>query len=331
MKRARIKPESKKILVFLHSNFGDVIMTLPVVAAIRQQAPQAVIDCIVDQKTHAFVSGIPHFRTVFVYNKKGRAREKWDFFCALRKETYDFVVDFRGTLLPYLLGRPHTSLNLYLRLRKIESRYCRYKTMIDLLGLPQPDIARFHLYTSLDCERVSSLLRTKGVYSMQNILLVAPGARSRLKRWPARSFAKAIQELCGHYGCTAILIGDAGDVEACREVESLVDVDECINLAGRLTPGQFVFLVERARLVLSNDSATMHVGIFYSRPVIGIFGPTDSGKYGSISETTRVARLEIPPETMKKMSETEQYAAFAGLEPAHVVRLGRELLERPSK
>jgi ADP-heptose:LPS heptosyltransferase len=327
MKKTVIRPASKRILIFFNSNFGDVIMTLPVVAAIVQQVPQASIDCIVDQKTADFVSGIRHFHSVTVYNKKGGLREKCDFFFALRKKKYDFVIDFRGTLLPYLLARPHRSLSLYAGLRTIPSRYCRYQKMIELLGLPKPDLARFHLYTSLDCERLSSLLRTKGIYSMQNILVVAPGARSALKRWPARCFADVIQKLCARYDCTVVLSGDAGDRDACKEVAAGVDAAVCIDLAGKLTAGQFVFLIERARLVLSNDSAAMHVAHFYSRPVIGIFGPTDTSKYGFSSETARIASPDVASDALAKMTASEKHAAFAVLDPERVLSLARELLD----
>ena len=92
-------------------------------------------------------------------------------------------------------------------------------------------------------------------------------------------FAEVVKEVCSRNDFVVILIGDSFDSDACQSVENIINMDTCIKLAGKISSRQFAFLVERASLVLSNDSATMHLANFYSRPVIGIFGPTDAEKY----------------------------------------------------
>jgi len=328
MKKSIIKPQVKRILVFTLSNFGDVVLTLPLVTSIRVLCPKVEIDLLVGDKVYDFLVDNPFFRKVIAYDKSATLKEKWQLLKGLRSRKYDFVLDFRNSLLPYLVGRPSRSLALNTKIKKIESRYERYEKLRELLCLPQPDTRKLHLYRSLDCERLTEVLRTKGVYSMQNILLVSPGARSYLKRWPAAYFADVINRICATRSFTVVLIGDAFDVDACDDVESNLTNDEVVNLAGKINPRQFAFLVERSCLVLSNDSATMHLAHYYNRPVVGLFGPTDPKKYGRASERSRIACIDHDWRTIEAMSDEAKREAFAQLTPETVAPLVEELLSQ---
>jgi ADP-heptose:LPS heptosyltransferase len=157
-------------------------------------------------------------------------------------------------------------------------------------------------------------------------LLVSPGARSYLKRWPADYFAELVQKICKKIEYTVVLIGDHFDVDVCTQIERSLDMDNCLNVAGKISAGQFAFLVERASLILSNDSATMHLANFYSRPVVGIFGPTDAAKYGYVSHSSRVIKPELDFATIEKMNDSDKRKEFAKITPDKVLPVIFELI-----
>ena len=326
MKKSILKKECRKILILTLSNLGDVIITLPVFTSFRKRYPYADIDCLVGNRVYPFLKDNALLRRVIPYDKESSLGEKMGLLKRLRAERYDFVLDFRNSLIPYLIGRPSRSLWLNAMVKKIPSRYQRIERLIELLGLPEPDPNELHLYSSLDCERLIRSLRSKGVYSLQNLLVIAPGARWELKQWPAEHFAKLITLLTEAWDLVPVLVGDAADRETCERVETMTDSAECINLCGKNPVGQFTFLVERARLVISNDSAAMHLANYYRRPVIGIFGPTDPEKYGYTSERSRIARPEKSWEDIQSLSDESKRKELAAIRPEYVFSLARELL-----
>ena len=62
------------------------------------------------------------------------------------------------------------------------------------------------------------------------------------------------------------------------------------NLAGRTSITQLAGLLKRARLLITNDSAPMHLGCAVGTRVLALFGPTDPCKYGPHGKGDRVVR-----------------------------------------
>ncbi len=79
------------------------------------------------------------------------------------------------------------------------------------------------------------------------------------KHWETKTFPKnwwdgVIKQLAGH-GCVPVLIGD--DVDENRGTVD-VDTEFCQDLRGKLTLTQTVWLLQRAKVLLTNDSAPLH-------------------------------------------------------------------------
>jgi ADP-heptose:LPS heptosyltransferase len=49
-----------------------------------------------------------------------------------------------------------------------------------------------------------------------------------------------------------------------------------VNLAGLTTLSELAAIVRRATICITNDSGPMHLAVALDRPVVSIFGPTDS-------------------------------------------------------
>ncbi|MBU1862132.1 MAG: glycosyltransferase family 9 protein [Candidatus Omnitrophica bacterium] len=246
----------------------------------------------------------------------------------LRAEKFDLVLDFKDTLLPYLLGKPSNNWWLNRQARKIPSRYERYQHIIKLLHLPTVDFSYLPLYVREDNDRLMRKLHSKGLFNVQNILLISPGARFLMKRWPARYFAALISSIVKKEEMAVILVGDDFDCAAAHEIEPLLTNMDVINLCGKITQKELAILVERARLVISNDSATMHFASFYKRPVVGIFGPTNVAKYGSSLPTARIARLDLHCIPCEESICKYKRECLEKLTPEKVLPLALELLQK---
>jgi heptosyltransferase-2 len=86
-------------------------------------------------------------------------------------------------------------------------------------------------------------------------------------------FAQVIRNLRDRRGAQAILLGSPADREICFQIAQQAGGDIPIA-AGELSLLPTAALMERCRLVLSNDSAAAHLAAAVGRPVVAIFGPT---------------------------------------------------------
>src|SRR3989338_1967758 len=108
-----LEPSSvKNILVFSHSNIGDVVASCPVLDVLCRDFPSARVNVIVGPKAVTLLEGNGRLR-VTVYDKHMPWPDQCRWFLALRRERFDLIVDLRHTILPFVLNaRARTPLQL---------------------------------------------------------------------------------------------------------------------------------------------------------------------------------------------------------------------------
>src|SRR3989338_7102793 len=99
--------EIHKILFITLSNIGDVILTLPVLSALKDNFKDADIDVVVGPRPKEIFVKDPRIHRIFVYDKHARIRDKIGFIRKLREERYDLAVDMRDSFIPFLIGARH--------------------------------------------------------------------------------------------------------------------------------------------------------------------------------------------------------------------------------
>jgi heptosyltransferase-2 len=111
---------------------------------------------------------------------------------------------------------------------------------------------------------------------VRDAIVVAPGARyGPSKRYPPERFAQAAEELARLWQRRVVVVGAREDA-----AETAAVAGQCrdgIDLAGCTDLSQLLAVLSDARVVLSNDSGTMHLAAALGRPVVGVFGSTNPG------------------------------------------------------
>jgi heptosyltransferase-2 len=101
---------------------------------------------------------------------------------------------------------------------------------------------------------------------------IAPGSVWATKRWTAAGFAELAADLGRDY--LVVLIGGFADRVLCEEVRIRSGVSSCVNSAGRLSLTASAALIGMSALLVSNDSAPVHMASAMGTPVVAIFGAT---------------------------------------------------------
>jgi heptosyltransferase-2 len=279
------------ILVITLSNLGDIILTTPVITSLRAQFPNAKLTVVVGPKGERLLKGSPEIDRLLIYNKRAGLGHKLELVRTLREASYDVVVDLRNSLLPFLVCAKRRSP--LVRFHREQSARERHLEVLKMMNLSKENGRTFGFFSKEDEARLLETLSEKGVNSSEPWVVVAPGAGSDVKRWPIESFREVAQRLLESTSFGLFVVGDEKEAVLGQKLAEL-DSKRVVNLAGEISLREVAALVSRAKLVLSNDSAVMHLGYELKRPVVAIFGPTDHERYGRTNEIWRLVR-EFPP------------------------------------
>jgi len=284
-----------KILFITLSNIGDSILTLPVLDFLRQKYPGAEITCLVPPRPREIFVHNPAVADVIIFDKHAKLGDKLKLFLALRKKRFDIVVDLRNSFFGAFL--PAKNKNLFSGpLRRIpgQIKHMREKHLFwaNLLDYSRQEKEYQSLnITAQDYEYIRGILVEKGIIQNSNLIVISPGSRSQIKCWDKDNFSQLCRQLI-QKGKWIVLVGDLSDQPICDYLERVCG-EKIINLCAKTSLNQLAALLKQARLLITNDSAVMHLGSYLNVPVVAIFGPTDEKKYGPWSSTKVVVKKDI--------------------------------------
>jgi ADP-heptose:LPS heptosyltransferase len=123
------------------------------------------------------------------------------------------------------------------------------------------------------------------------IILINPNASELLiqRRWPQANYAQLIKMILENYHQAIVLItGDPREREETERLRSEVQVERCINFAGKMTLDQLPLLYSVSEFMVTNDSGPPHFAAVTDMPTFVIFGPETPALYGSLGKTTPI-------------------------------------------
>lgn len=292
-----------KILVIQTAFLGDVIMSTPLVRALRKIFPAAEIDVVTIPMTAIVFKENPYINNILYLNKTKLIRKLISFvelIFKLRRRKYDLAVSIQSSLtssflmlfggIPARVGFKRQNLLTipvsHERGLHIRERYIR---------LMKPfSNAEFNLQTEVFWSPNEEQKAQKIVqkYREGNRLLVgiAPGSVWNTKCWPEEYFA-ALLGLLQKENIKALLIGGDEDKRLCEEIVERSNTDTHI-LAGNLSVLESAAVIEKLDLMITNDSAPLHIANAVNTDVIAFFGPTVR-RFGCYPYQSKDKMLEI--------------------------------------
>ena len=273
------KSKIRKILVVSLTNIGDVILTLPVIDILLRDFPEAKLSVVVSPKAQALIKGNPYFHRVYVFDKRQPWWRTIPWVIHLLQRRFDLVVDLRNTAIPFLIAPRYRTPAA---IEQKADTHMKNKHLQRLLTV-------YH-YAAESDEKLALVVPAKEAEFMRqtienafgknpSYIVVAPGAADQTKQWPAQGFIEVCYQLMKRYNVPMVLVGDENDRLASSKITETLGAG-ALNLCGRTTLTQLAAVIQRAQLVLANDSAPMHLASYLDVPVLALFGPTDARKYG---------------------------------------------------
>ena len=128
------------------------------------------------------------------------------------------------------------------------------------------------------------ILEENGIEDDNIVISFAIGASTFLKKWRYDYFAGLAKMLLDSDAkIKVILLGAGYDAEAGSYIEKAVENERLVNLTGKTSVSDLVFLVKRSRLLITHDTGTMHIGTALGVKLIVIYtgnvGFLETGPY----------------------------------------------------
>ena len=264
---------TRNILLVTLSNIGDAVMTTPVLEALHDKYPQAVIDIVADPRSSLLFSHCPWRGAIFLKHKQAGWRSLATLVKQLRATRYDLVVDLRTDGLTLLLRARRRLTRRGCRNatgHAVERHFCVLKQSETPLAIPPVTIWLSAAEHDFARQALAGLPGRRW-------LALGPGARGEAKRWPAAQFNALARQLRPHFDAITLL-GSSDEADTCLQVAAGLSLP-CLILAGKTNLLQAAAVLSKTRLYVGNDSGLGHLAAACSVPTVTMFGPGDPTRY----------------------------------------------------
>ena len=284
-----------KILIIRLSSLGDIILTTPVIEAIRCKFPDANIYYLTKTEYRELLKANPYIDEIICVDTYDGIRGIYNLFKAIRtvrKMKIDIVIDlhFRywsylrialwNFLLRNLIGVKNKIKYYRPPFKCVSDRYESKKHVIDLyfeslkkIGIDPDNRMPELFFLPSEKEWADDYLSSYNTGDNDLLIGICPGASYQTKQWGKENFRGVCNQLSRNPRIKLILFGEQSESDLIRYISKDMDLNKLIYAIG-LSLRRVISLINRCKLVLTNDSALMHVASALKIPVVAIFGPT---------------------------------------------------------
>jgi len=287
------------------SSIGDVVHTLPAVAALERHGWQT--GWLVEPASRPLLEANPAVSRVALAPparafRFGEAREAVR---QLRAGRYDVALDFQGlwksavwsrlSAAGRVLGfsrawrREPASALLISETVEMPAGAAhvidKNLALLEPLGIHAMGSRQFPLPPAR--EEAVSVENSLGAAGLGDFVVLNAGGGWSSKLWPAERFG-ALALALRDRGLHPLVTWGPGEEDLAERVVAASEgaAVRCF----RTTLLELIALLRRARLVVAGDTGPLHLACAVGTPVVGIYGPTDPARNGPFSPADRVVR-----------------------------------------
>ncbi|HYD97118.1 MAG TPA: glycosyltransferase family 9 protein [Noviherbaspirillum sp.] len=290
-----VPSDIRRIAVLRPNAVGDFMFTLPCLHALKAKWPDAHLVYVGKQWHADFLRGrpgpvdevavIPPCPGVGLPPDADVDRDVLDeFMHRMRAARFDLAFQVYGGGLysnPFIrefgarctigLKAPEAApLDLSVAYGPLQNRRLQMLEVAALAGADTLRLQRELEATDGDRREAESVLPHDPV---RPLVVLQPGASDRRRCWPAERYA-ALGDILAGAGARVAVNGTAQEAAVVREVVARMQ-RPAVDLSGRLTLSGLCGLLERASLLVSNDTGPLHLGLALGTPCVGIYWLTN--------------------------------------------------------
>ena len=294
-----------RILIVKLGSIGDIVHTLPALAALRAAMPQAEISWVVERQSAEILRDNPLLDHLIEVDTKAlrrglmsgeTLRAPRQQLRRLRASAFDVALDFQGLLKSASIARlsgarrvfgysraglrePASALLLSKTIPVPRQTHVIRKALLLLegaLGVPEPEVLSFPINTTpKDEAEAHEVAATTG----EKYAILNPGGGWPTKLWSVDRFGKLADLLWSNFGISSLVTYGPGEEKLAEEVRQAL-------VSGKAQPVSlslkgFYSLAHNAKVYVGGDTGPTHIAVAAGAPIVGLFGPTEWWRNGS--------------------------------------------------
>lgn len=304
-------------LIVKLSSIGDVVHTLPAVAALRRQFPDSRITWVVERGSQTVLSGNATIdEIVTIDTRRWRKnllqgavwREAMTAVGRLRGQPIDVAFDFQGLIksgaITALSGARRRLGFSNDGLREEASRFFlthqivieRRSHVIDKniqlvasLGVARQKVYEFPIFVAPEDEKMMEMALAR--HELVKFAIINPGGGWPTKLWPTDRYAAIADLLWERYNLASVVTYGPGEEPLAEAVVQGSRTGRAFMIASTLK--QFVALARKAALFVGGDTGPLHIAAACRTPIVGIYGPTEPERNGPFDPLDICVGLEV--------------------------------------
>lgn len=282
----------EKILVIRFSSFGDIILTFPLIEALKNKFPESTLFFLTKKRYKSLLLKNPLIEQVIEFDQKEGHKNLSGFLKLIKNlKTYNFdlIIDLHSNLRSFFVrglvnSKKKIKYNkrrfskfsmVHFKFLKVKSRHT-VDSYLDVLKKIKVEatgrLAKFHLSED---DKVFALdfLKKNGLTDGDILVGMAPEAKWETKRWDKKNFLEVGKTFLKKFRSKTLLVGGKDDRESLFWIGSELKENNVIY-ALDLPFNKLAGIIKRCKVFITNDSGPMHLSSSLGVPTIAIFGPT---------------------------------------------------------
>ncbi len=265
-----------KFLIIRFSSIGDIVLTTPVIRALKQQVENAEVHFLTKNQYLTVVENNAYIDKIHLLKK-----DFSELISELKKEHFHYIIDLHKNLRTFRVKN---------KLRKVSFSFDKinYEKWL-IVNLKKNKLPEKHIVERyLDCTKVfdtkndgkgldyfiSELDKVDIKSSFPDLfhngyIAFVIGAQHYTKKIPLDIIIK----ICKKINKAIIILGGKEDVGEGEQIDKATD-NNVFNACGKFSLNQSASIVEQAKLVISHDTGLMHIAAAFKKKIVSVWGNT---------------------------------------------------------
>lgn len=300
------------LVVRVDDRVGNVLLTTPLMRALREGLPHARLDWLIAAKRQHIAEGLFLADKLIGWDKARSPTSLASTLWRVRRVGYDLAIDAshfdapsttsalitRWTGAPVRVGFVRPEAERFFTHPVQVPENLRYDVaaklrLLEPLGLPERG---WELETTLgagadDEAKVKALLTEAGIEA-QRFFVVNPGARKLDRRMPTEQLGELVAKVANQTRLTPLVVWGPGEKPLAEETARASG-----GVAKVAPPNDLPLLaalLRKARLLITNDTGPMHLGVACGAPVLALFLQADATRWGHPIDTFKAVDVDAP-------------------------------------
>ncbi|MBU0957484.1 MAG: lipopolysaccharide heptosyltransferase II [Nanoarchaeota archaeon] len=312
--KAKKDTKVKKILMIKFSGFGNIVLALPSIRAVKKKYPNSKIVFLTHTINKSIIEKDPVVDKIITFDVNDMKETLKDIFkliSKLRKERFDVVLDFEqfsrfSSLISYLSGAKtkvgfktdkqgrHYLYNIQVLYNDEQHTSKTFSDIVNAMNA-EVDYKDTKIYiTKEDKLKVSKFFEDNSIKKNDLLIGIHPGCgiNNPKRKWPKEKFAKLADFLVEDYNAKIFFTGSNSEKELIKEIQKMMK-NKSIDTSGVFNLRELPEVISRCRLFFSNDTGPLHLASAMKVPVGCFFGPNTPKLYGPLGDNNLIFYKEM--------------------------------------